>query len=1283
MNIGDWIQRISGVLQLSSSKRLRGLSRRRLGASQLSVIDLLEPRLLLTSDFGDAPDGTVGTAPNDYQTVASNNGPGHVIDVTMSTLFLGSGVDGEVGDLEGRYASLDDQFTGDGIDDEDGVLNALDLISTVGAEPVVTLQATNQTGDAATLWGWIDFNHNGQFENATERTQIDVPAGTTNGRFTLTFPMLGGSSAGKTYARFRLSSDAAASDATGAAIGGEVEDHPFEIRRRVAVPVEPVRLVKISTNANNGPTLAPSDLYGISTTGIGDVDGNGVTDFVVGAPGDDTGGTNRGAVYVTLMNSDGSVRSSVKIAGELNGGPSLADNDYFGIRVASLGDLDGDGITDFAVGAYEEANGNTGRSGSVYIIRLLSDGTAKSFTRIAASLNGGPTLSDGDAFSSVASLGDLDGDGVVDLAVGASGADVANADQGLVYILHLKKDGTVRDFSTIENFDGTGRGIAGDEFGISVTNLGDLDGDGIREIAVLANTQDYGSRTGNLHIISLNGDGSYRFSSLLSSNVYMATPLASIGYMHGIASIGDIDGDGVKDLALTMDLMSYAGDNSGVIFLITMNQDGTAKDYRRIGEETSGAPSFRNERLSVSSLSWLGDTNGDGSPELLVGMPYDGATDSATGGLYVLSLATVAPYTSVPDVPAIQEPGPATSLLRPQISWSEVPHATRYEIWLRNDSTAVTLVNSESLNVNYYTPNEDLGIGRYSVSVRARNENGYSAWSTQYRFSVNTSVTVNPVPDSVNRRPTVSWNSIPGAIRYDIWLSDVDTPAAAPIRVSTPDGNATFTPANSLTSGTWRVSVRPVAADGSTGAWSLSISFQVGTPVNITTIYNQFTRRPTIVWAASPGAATYDIWISNVHTPEIPRLRTQTTSADALSFTPTADLPAGRYVTWVRPLAADGAPGAWSAAKGFDAALAPVFVGPLDDSLTGTQTRLSWSAVAGAASYEVWIDDPAPGMTPADTGLVIIASGRALTIPLFVQGKYSVWVRAVGAGGLKGIWSSVGVLRSRNRASGLRQVNAVNVSHQPEFSWHDTYVARYEIQIDDVSRKVSKVVHVSDVTSPSFTVPDDLPIGDFHIWVRGISADGTFGYWSQTVEFSYRPKATLVAVPTTFVQTPHLEWNRVEGAASYDVVVRNLDNGQTLFQSRNLEATSVTTTVLPEGKYRWWVATTGTNGVHGAWSDGDDFIIDSWTSLVVPSSINVTGGESFLLNWTSIFGADHYEVLIQDYYRTVYLNQNIATAEYVVTEPLQLGVRFRIWVRAISTSGGIGRWSNMGTSELW
>ncbi len=67
--------------------------------------------------------------------------------------------------------------------------------------------------------------------------------------------------------------------------------------------------------------------------------------------GDDTGGNHPGAVHVLFMNADGTVKSRQKIGNNTAGGPTLADGDYFGSSVASLGDLDGDGVTDLAVGA--------------------------------------------------------------------------------------------------------------------------------------------------------------------------------------------------------------------------------------------------------------------------------------------------------------------------------------------------------------------------------------------------------------------------------------------------------------------------------------------------------------------------------------------------------------------------------------------------------------------------------------------------------------------------------------------------------------------------------------------------------------------------------------------------------------------------------------------------------------------------------------------------------------------------------------------------------------------
>ena len=167
------------------------------------MVEPLETRVLLTSDFGDAPDTTAGMGAGDHQTLNANGGPSHVIDVTQTTLFLGNSVDGESGTLQNVAANADD-VNAALPDDEDGVLApAVDLIGTIGAAPTVTLLVTNTTGSTATLSGWIDYNGNGVFDNATERAQATVNTGTT-------------------YARFRLSTDVAGQNSTGAATDGEV-----------------------------------------------------------------------------------------------------------------------------------------------------------------------------------------------------------------------------------------------------------------------------------------------------------------------------------------------------------------------------------------------------------------------------------------------------------------------------------------------------------------------------------------------------------------------------------------------------------------------------------------------------------------------------------------------------------------------------------------------------------------------------------------------------------------------------------------------------------------------------------------------------------------------------------------------------------------------------------------------------------------------------------------------------------------------------------------------------
>ncbi len=105
-----------------------------------------------------------------------------------------------------------------------------------------------------------------------------------------------------------------------------------------------------------------------------------MTDLAVGATGDGTGGSLRGAVHVMCLNADGTVKSSTKIAAGTGDGPTLADFDYFGSSVTALGDLDGDGVSDLAVGATGDGTGGLLR-GAVYVLFMNADDTVKAARR--------------------------------------------------------------------------------------------------------------------------------------------------------------------------------------------------------------------------------------------------------------------------------------------------------------------------------------------------------------------------------------------------------------------------------------------------------------------------------------------------------------------------------------------------------------------------------------------------------------------------------------------------------------------------------------------------------------------------------------------------------------------------------------------------------------------------------------------------------------------------------------------------------------------------------------
>lgn len=420
-------------------------------------------------------------------------------------------------------------------------------------------------------------------------------------------------------------------------------------------PGEALASSKIAENLGGlgSGTLMDGDNFGRSCASIGDLDRDGIPDLVVGSINDDSGGPSRGAVYILFLNADGSVKTRTKIAHSVGGAgaPSLTDYEHFGTSCTVIGDLDGDNIVELAVGAPGNSTGGFDR-GAVYILFLNIDGTVKLNYKIESGTENGPNLSNFDVFgSSCAGLGDLDGDEVPDLAVGAEEDKTGGSGsiRGAVHILFLDIDGSVKSSEKIaHNTGGPGAPTLNDNayFGSACTSLGDLDGDTVPELAVGSLGDDTGGiYNGAVHVLFMNANGSVKASTKIASGTANAPVLDFVYFGCSCANVGDLNRDGVTDIAVGAYFDLTGGFNRGAVYILFLNANGSIKSHTKIAHNTggAGAPVLADTDQFGRSCANLGDIDGDGSLNLAVGADQDDTGGEYRGAVHMLEIEIGSP----------------------------------------------------------------------------------------------------------------------------------------------------------------------------------------------------------------------------------------------------------------------------------------------------------------------------------------------------------------------------------------------------------------------------------------------------------------------------------------------------------------------------------------------------------------------------------------------------------------------------------------------------------------
>ena len=301
-----------------------------------------------------------------------------------------------------------------------------------------------------------------------------------------------------------------------------------------------------------------------------DIDGNGFDELLIGAPDDSWGAPGAGRVFL-LSGPVGGVQKTW-----------FGTDDYarFGAAVACAGDVNLDGVADVIVG---EPLGGFGRPGLAYVFSGYSGQLLHTLF--------GPGMAVEGFGSSVAGAGDVNGDGHDDVVVGAPGSLLSSPGSASVY--------SGADGALLHRFYGT----SNSRLGASVAGAGDLDGDGFDDI--LVGTPQWGVQP-RLWVGSVSA-----YSGRDGTLLYRVEGTSAMDRLGtAVASVGDLDGDGIQDVLAGAPQTSTIGSAVGMVSVLS---GATGQLIRTL----HGNPGYE---LFGSALSGAGDLDLDGVDDLIVGV---------------------------------------------------------------------------------------------------------------------------------------------------------------------------------------------------------------------------------------------------------------------------------------------------------------------------------------------------------------------------------------------------------------------------------------------------------------------------------------------------------------------------------------------------------------------------------------------------------------------------------------------------------------------------------------